>query len=96
MSANDDLYCQYGDQDGGIEHPDMPIPFADVPRYLGPLAHYVDLFQAAYDTEEAEASLDFLAVCFVVLEAETGIQFTMELVNDIQQVLPAAAIDARS
>ncbi|MEV4889207.1 hypothetical protein AB0K48_07455 [Nonomuraea sp. NPDC055795] len=87
------LYCRYGDAEGDLLHPEpVDVPFTDWTDHLGPVGPYADLFRATYNTEEHEAQLDIEAVCLTVLELETGIAFTEDLLSSASLRLPAAVL----
>ncbi|MED7931713.1 hypothetical protein SMD20_46360 [Nonomuraea sp. LP-02] len=82
------MHVRYGGAEGDLEGPEPASgPFTPWTELLGPLSAYVGLFNRCYDSEEADASVDIVAACLAVVEAESGVRLDWELMNSPAPVL---------
>ncbi|MEU8355396.1 hypothetical protein AB0C27_05215 [Nonomuraea sp. NPDC048882] len=76
------MHVRYGAAEGDLEGPEPASrPYTPWTELLGPLSTYVDLFTRCYDNEKADASVDIVAACLAVVEAESGIRLDQELMR---------------
>ncbi|MEV4074448.1 hypothetical protein ACGFJC_08475 [Nonomuraea fuscirosea] len=82
------MHVRYGEAEGDLEGPEPASgPFTPWTEVLGPLSAYVGLFNRCYDSEEADASVDIVAACLAVVEAESGVRRDGELMNSPTPIL---------
>ncbi|TDD09595.1 hypothetical protein [Nonomuraea diastatica] len=89
INGNASMYADYGGGQGKLEYPEpINLPFTPWTELLGPLRPYAELLARAYDSEEAEATVNFVAACLAVTELESGIRLEPELLHTPYSALP--------
>ncbi len=89
INGNASMYANYGGAQGMLEYPEpIDLPFTRWTELLGPLHSYADFLTRVYDSEEEEATVDFVAACLAVTELESGVRLDPELLHTPYSALP--------
>ncbi|MET7336290.1 hypothetical protein [Nonomuraea sp. NPDC005650] len=89
IEGNTSMYVRYGNLEGDLDHPGpIDIPFHERSERLGPMNGYRELLAAGYDSDVAEAEIDITAACLTVVELESGVRLSDELMDAPHSTLP--------